>query len=114
MINELLGHMRERNLADFSKIPVGPGALSDLLDLVQANSVSGRTALINIVLALINVALNAKKVITSMFEGDDRSPLAIIKANNWEILQAEKDELVDLCRTIVERFPNEVLFVAFR
>ena len=41
MINELLGHMNEKGLTSFDKIPVNPKAMSALINLINSGEISG-------------------------------------------------------------------------
>lgn len=92
MVNELLGFLHDLNLT-FSSSPVSVSALSNILQLLNSGSVS---------------ALNAKKVLERLCNGDTRAPAEIVRSEGWELLQMKEEELERNCSALIEQFPNEV------
>ncbi|KAF9998128.1 hypothetical protein BGZ79_008193 [Entomortierella chlamydospora] len=93
-IHELLGRLHARGI-NFSPDVVNTSQLGSLVDCVDRGLISAKVG---------------KSVLDLMIDGDSRDANAIVEEKGWKQMD-NRDELDQLCDTILEKFPEKVKVV---
>lgn len=97
VLNTFLYYLKQQNLA-VSESPVTPGALAELLDLLDSKAVSSAAA---------------KQVFEELWKGQGKTAAQIVSEQQLELMQ-DREALEQLCQATIDGHPQTVMDVKER
>uniref|UniRef100_A0A8C9VHC4 Glutamyl-tRNA(Gln) amidotransferase subunit B, mitochondrial n=1 Tax=Scleropages formosus TaxID=113540 RepID=A0A8C9VHC4_SCLFO len=91
VLNDLLGLLKQQCLT-VSQSPVSPNALAELLDLLEAGSISSPAA---------------KLVLQELWKGSGKSAKHIVEEQGLGLMR-DRSEIQQVCRRVIDSHPDEV------
>ncbi|XP_029462875.1 glutamyl-tRNA(Gln) amidotransferase subunit B, mitochondrial isoform X2 [Rhinatrema bivittatum] len=91
VINNLLGHLKQENLA-VHQSPISPSSLAELLNLLEKGTVSSSAA---------------KQVFQELWKGEGKTPTEIVEEKRLGLIQDRK-QLEQICQDVVEGHQEKV------
>ncbi|XP_046390680.1 glutamyl-tRNA(Gln) amidotransferase subunit B, mitochondrial [Ischnura elegans] len=91
LINELMTAINKADL-NLEQCDISTSSLGEVIDLFHAKSINNQIV---------------RKLVQYVLEGDERSPLKIVRANNWGQITNPK-EIQNICNCVLEKNPDLV------